>query len=91
MTQTQIDITKLSAEQIASIQTQVKEQSQQRTENFVSSVLPLCKGKEVSTSSNGNPMIKVYVNFTNSQGNRIFGNLFVMNKKSPSSLKALTV
>jgi len=85
---TKVNISDLTPEQVAQVVAMQKDQVSQQAEAFVNMVLPLCRGKEVTESKQGNSMIKNYVNYS-SGGFRVFGTLFIMNKKTPTKLKTL--
>jgi len=86
------DLTKLSKEDLAQLSEQVKDQMKSANNTFVTSILDRSadKGDVLEESKNGNPTIKHYVNATNSEGTRIFGTLYIQNKKNPEVLQALT-
>ena len=85
------DLSKLSPEELAGLQAQVQEQMKSKDNTFVSTILNRSKdkGDEVVQSQNGNSQIKHYINATNTEGFRIFGTVYIQNKKNPTALSEL--
>lgn len=85
------DLSKLSPEELENLQEQVKEKMKAKDNTFVSTILNRSKdkGDEVVTSQNNNPQIKHYINATDSNGFRIFGTVYIQNKKNPQALTEL--
>tara|TARA_R110002096_G_C14295605_1_gene697980 strand:+ start:289 stop:564 length:276 start_codon:yes stop_codon:yes gene_type:complete len=87
-----LDLTQLTKEQLASLKGEIEIQMKSANNTFVASILARSadKGDLLEESKNGNPTIKHYVNATNTEGTRIFGTLYIQNKKNPSVLEELT-
>ena len=85
------DLSKLSKEDLAQLQAQVKDQMKAKDNDFVGSILARSveKGDIVAESKTGNPTRKHYVNATNTNGFRVFGTLYIQNKKNPELLSEL--
>ena len=85
------DLSKLSPEELAGLKAQVQEQMKSKDNTFVTSILNRSKdkGDEVVQSQNGNAQIKHYINATNTEGFRIFGTVYIQNKKNPTALSEL--
>ena len=85
------DLSKLSPEELAGLKAQVQEQMKSKDNTFVSRILNRSKdkGDEVVQSQNGNSQIKHYINATNTEGFRIFGTVYIQNKKNPTALSEL--
>ena len=85
------DLSKLSPEELAGLKAQVQEQMKSKDNTFVSTILNRSKdkGDKVVQSQNDNPQIKHYINATNTEGFRIFGTVYIQNKKNPTALSEL--
>lgn len=85
------DLSKLSKEDLAQLKEQVQDQMKAKDNTFVGTILARSsdKGDIVADSKSGNPTIKHYVNATNTEGFRIFGTLYIQNKKNPEALQTV--
>ena len=85
------DLSKLSKEDLAQLQAQVQDQMKAKDNDFVGSILNRSKdkGDVIVQSQNGNTQIKHYVNATNTNGFRVFGTLYIQNKKNPDLLSEI--
>jgi hypothetical protein len=92
MTSTPISLDDLSPKQLSELKQQVGDQQKQNSDSIVASILStLGSNAEVTMSkSSNNPQIRHQLNVS-SNGFRIFGSVYIHNKKNPDKLKELVL